>query len=133
MDGDAAVDIEASCAFGGELGVQDFWRFGGVCDLIGYLSWNVDGVAAEYDDGFFVGPGAEGDGFFIGVAAHYQDVDGVHKSCVAAILAFGDRGIGLAQPVEVAVWAGDKTVESGGDEDGRLGGHGRAHIGRSVG
>ena len=39
----------------------------------------------------------------------------------------------MAQPVEVAVWAGDKTVESGGDEDGRLGGHGRAHIGRGVG
>ncbi len=132
MDSDAAVDIEAFGSFSGESGVQGLRCFGRVC-YGGQFGGDIDGVAAEYDDGFFVGPGAEGEGFFIGVAAHYQDVDGVHKSCVAAILAFGDRGIGLAQPVEVAVWAGDKTVESGGDEDGRLGGHGRAHIGRSVG
>ena len=62
MDSDATVDIEAFGSFSGESGVQDLRFFGRVCDG-GQFGGDIDGVAAEYDDGFFVGSGAEGEAF----------------------------------------------------------------------
>ena len=70
MDGDATLDIEAFGSFSGESGVQGLRCFERVYDG-GQFGGDIDGVAAEYDDGFFVGPGAEGEDFFIGVAVHY--------------------------------------------------------------
>ncbi len=64
MDSNAAVDIEAFGSLSGESGVQGLRCFGRVY-YGGQFGGDIDGVAAEYDDGFFVGPGAEGEGFFI--------------------------------------------------------------------
>lgn len=117
LDRRAAVDIEAvfvaGCQLSDDLG-------GGAAKRL-YFSLqgfgNGYGAAGQHGDkSALIGPFGKTQDLLKAVAAHDQRVDAFDKSAIAPIVSVLGGVFRLVQPVDIAVGAGDKTVEATGDK-----------------